>query len=145
MSAEEKGITAQPPKPMDLTTYENRAFDAYTQALADGKYTLLLFSKHHHVNGFAKTMHQRLEDPELAIYSAYFVAALVDEARDEGGEKLAKALDIQRYPTVIVLKTHMDKLHVVGRIEGVFNTDDIDSVLRESLMDPNVKEKREES
>ena len=125
-------VTAMPPKPLDLKTYRNRAFDAYSKALAEGKYTLLLFSYDHKINGFARRMEKKLTDPYLAIYSAYFIAAITED-RDEGGRQLAAALNIHRYPTVIVLKTDMDRLHVVGRIEGVFDVKAIDKVLRESL------------
>lgn len=132
-------ITATTPKPLDLLTYQNRAFEAYTKALAEKKYTLLLFSRAHRINAFGQKMEKNLGHPDLAIYSPFFVAALIDEDKDVGGKHLASALNIQRYPTVIILKTDMDRLHVVGRIEGVFGVDDIDRVLRESLKETRAK------
>ena len=73
------------PNPIDTETYRNCVIKAYVQALQDGKYTLVLFSKHHRINPFAKRLAERLSDPSLAKYSDRVVFCLTDPGLDEGG------------------------------------------------------------
>ena len=118
-------------EPINFSKFENRAFDAYSQALADGKHTMVLFSAR--PCGFCKTMKDNLSSPELAKYSDDFVASVSYRGEDEGGDHLAAAVNVIRYPTMVIFKTDMDKLHVVGRVEGVFKPEEISKVLDEAL------------
>lgn len=108
----------------------NDAFGAYTRALNDNQPTVLLFIAR--PCGFCVTMAQKFRCPAIVRYAGFMEFALTYRGEDEGGDRLATALNIQRYPTTIILQTHPDKLHVVGRIEGVFHADEINEVIQES-------------
>lgn len=126
-----------PPRPWEVTEVpqlrprwmQNRAFDAYSQALADHQPTIILFSAR--PCGFCKTMLDRFSCPALVRYAGSIEFAVAFRGEDEGGDHLAAALNVQRYPTTVMLETDMDRLHVIGRIEGVFPADDIDGVIQE--------------
>jgi hypothetical protein len=109
----------------------DRAFDAYTEALANGRPTLIIFSAR--PCGFCKTMEDKFRCPALVRYAGEMEFAITRRNEDPGGDHLAAALDVVRCPTLIMLRTHLDKLHVVGRIEVVFSAEEIDRVIAEGF------------
>jgi len=121
------------PNPIDIDTYRNATVSAYSQALRDGKYTLVLFSKKHRLNGFAQRLAERIEDPVLAKYSDKVVFCLTDPGLDDGGRDLADALKVNAYPTLVVLKTDRDRIHVTGQMIGEHDLEAVDRFLRNSL------------
>jgi len=108
----------------------NKAFDTYSDALAKKVPTFLFFSAR--PCGFCLTMFQKFRCPAIARYAGFMEFGVTYRGEDEGGDHLAAALNIQRFPTTIILKSDMDKLHVIGRIEGIFNADEIDHVMQEA-------------
>lgn len=127
-SADESEIAGQ-----RIHWWLNQAFDAYTQALADHRPTMVLFSAR--PCGFCKTMAEKFQCPALVRYAGEMEFAITFRHEDEGGDHLAAALNVQRYPTTVMLLTDMDKLHVVGRIEGVFSAPEIGNVIAEGFKD----------
>ncbi|MEZ6041881.1 MAG: hypothetical protein R3C20_15355 [Planctomycetaceae bacterium] len=121
------------PDPIDINTYRNAAVSAYCQALRDGKYTLVLFSRNHRLNGFARRLAERIEDPVLAKYSDKVVFTLTDPYLDDGGRDLADAMKVNAYPTLVVLKTERDRIHVTGQMIGEHDLEQVDRFLRDSL------------
>lgn len=109
----------------------NRAFDAYSDALAKDRPTFIFFTAR--PCGFCFTMFRRFRCPAIVRYAGVMNFNASWRKEDEGGDHLAAALNVQRYPTVVILKTHMDKLHVIGRIEGIFSAPKIDQVIQEAL------------
>jgi hypothetical protein len=109
----------------------NEAFDTYTEALASNVPTFLFFSAR--PCGFCLTMFEKFRCPAIVRYAGSMGFGVTYRGEDEGGDHLAAALNIQRFPTTIILKTDMDKLHVIGRIEGVFHADEIDHVIQEAF------------
>ncbi|WP_425400391.1 hypothetical protein [Aeoliella sp.] len=120
------------PAVIDVQVFRNRSFEAYKQALQDGKHTAILF----HAGGedlFTPKMVNSLQSPLLAKYSNRLIVSVTNEKVDEGGKKLADAFKVVRYPTLVVLNTNRENLHVVGRIEGVIPVKEIDRVLSKSM------------
>ncbi len=113
--------------------YINRAFDAYTDALAENKPTFLFFTAQQ--CGFCLTQMEQFRCPAIVRYAGFMKFGLAWRHEDDGGDRLAAALNVQRYPTTLILKTDMDRLHVIGRIEGVFTAKDIDGVIQEAFRD----------
>ncbi|WP_136660472.1 thioredoxin family protein [Nitratireductor sp. XY-223] len=111
--------------------YDNRTFEAYADALAEGKPTFIFFSADQ--CGFCLTMLERFRCPAIARYAGFMKFGTAWREKDEGGDQLASALNVERYPTTVIFKTDMDKLHVIGRIEGVFPAHDIDRVIQEAF------------
>lgn len=109
----------------------NQAFDTYTEALAGNVPTFLFFSAR--PCGFCLTMFEKFRCPAIVRYAGAMGFGVTYRGEDDGGDHLAAALNIQRYPTTIILQTDMDKLHVIGRIEGVFHADEIDHVIQEAF------------
>ncbi len=128
------------PDPIDIETYRNATVKAYVQALVEGKYTLVLFSKHHRMNGFAQRLAERLGDASLAKYSDRVVMCLTDPDLDDGGRDLANALEVNAYPTLVVLKTNHDVIHLTGQMTGEHELEAIDKFLGDSMKETmNVK------
>jgi len=124
------------PNPIDTDTYRNAAVSAYSHALRDGKYTVVLFSKQHRLNGFALRLAERLRDESLAKYSDRLVMCLTDPDLDDGGRDLADALEVEAYPTLVVLKTNRDQIHVTGQMIGEHELEAIDKFLQDSMKEP---------
>ena len=124
------------PNPIDIDTYRNAAVSAYTRALREEKYTVVLFSKHHRMNGFALRLAERLRDERLAKYSDRLVVCLTDPDIDDGGRHLADALEVDAYPTLVVLKTNRDQIHVTGQMIGEHELEAIDKFLQDSMKEP---------
>ena len=118
-------------KGLQIHWWINRVFDAYSSALARNRPTLVLFSAR--PCGFCKTMADKFRCPALARYAGEIEFAITYRTEDDGGDHLAAAFNVQRYPTTIMLRTDMDRLHVVGRIEGVFSAKEIDRVIAEGF------------
>ncbi len=111
--------------------YINRTFDAYGEALAESKPTVVFFTARQ--CGFCLTQLQRFRCPAIVRYAGSMNFGTAWRGEDDGGDHLAEALNVQRYPTVVILKSDEDRLHVIGRIEGVFPADDIDRVIQEAF------------
>jgi hypothetical protein len=109
----------------------NQAFDTYSEALANNVPTFLYFSAR--PCGFCLTMFEEFRCPAVVRYAGFMEFGVSYRGEDDGGDHLAAALNIQRFPTAIILETDLDKLHVIGRIEGVFHADEIDDVIQEAF------------
>ena len=119
---------------LDLTTYRDKSFDAYSKALEERKYTVILFETDLCV--FCKKLAANLEDPILAKYADQIVVSIAHDERDEGAQQLVEALGVVRFPTLVVLKTNSKNIHVSGRIEGEVTVAQIDRVFHKALSDP---------
>ena len=109
----------------------NRTFDAYTQALAGHRPTIVFFNAK--PCGFCKTMAEKFRCPALVRYAGEMEFAMTYRGEDDGGDHLAAALNVQRFPTTVMFDTDLDRLHVIGRIEGVFSADEIGGVITEGF------------
>lgn len=121
------------PKAIDTSTYQNRAVDAYVQALKEGKYTVVVISHHHDINPFAKRMVRNLSDPKLAKYANEIVMCLTDPEVDDGGKDLREAFQTNAYPALYVLRTDRRQLHIVGQMVGECEVEQIDRFLAKVL------------
>ena len=111
--------------------YINRTFDAYTDALAESKPTVVFFTARQ--CGFCLTQLQRFRCPAIVRYAGSMNFGVAWRDEDEDGDQLAETLNVQRYPTVVILKSDEDRPNVIGRIEGVFPADDVDRVIQQAF------------
>jgi thiol-disulfide isomerase/thioredoxin len=95
------------------------AFDSYMQAV-ELKRPLVLFFHADNCGFCQKMILTVMQCPEIQRYAGIGVFSLTDPEFDEGGQAMAKALSIERYPTAVVLMPDPDKIHVIGRMEGEF-------------------------
>jgi len=119
---------------LDLVTFRDNSFGAYSHALEAKKYTVILFETDLCV--FCKNLAKNLADKDLAKYGDQVVVSVTDGDRDKGARQLEEALGVVRYPTMVVLKTNSDNIHVAGRIEGEVPVSEIDRVFSVALQDP---------
>lgn len=113
---------------IDTETYRNQTVDAYGKALAEGKYTVVLFSKSHHLNRFAKNLVLKIADRRLAKYSDSIIFCLMDPTVDKDAQGLHDALEVSAYPTLVILKTHRERIHVVGEVRGECELEQLDDL-----------------
>ena len=125
-------------EPLDLKTYENDSFGAYSKALDEGKYTAILFKTDLCV--FCKNLEKNMGDASLGKYADKMIASVTDGDKDKGARQLEEALGVVRYPTLVILKTNPDNIHVAGRIEGEVPVAEIDRVFSEATKE-DIKEK----
>ena len=85
---------------------------------------------------FCKNLAKNLADKGLAKYGDQVVVSVTDGDRDKGARQLEEALGVVRYPTMVVLKTNSENIHVAGRIEGEVPVSEIDRVFSVALQDP---------
>ena len=119
-------------KSIDTTTFINRSFKAYQKALTEKKLTVVLFGQEHG-DPYSGKLAARFKHPSIAKYSNQIVFSATNENKDPEGKKLAKALGVFRYPTLVVLNTNKSTLHVVGRIEGLVSTEKIKHVIQKAM------------
>lgn len=117
-------------KPLDLSEYKDNSFGAYSKALEEGKYTAILFETDLCV--FCENLKKNLSDKSLGKYSDKMIASITNGDRDEGARQLEEALGVVRYPTLVVLKTNSENIHVAGRIEGQVSVSEIDRVFKKA-------------
>ncbi len=123
------------PKLIETEIYRNNSFGAYSKALKESKYTVILF-RAGNLDPFSPRLFAKVHDPRLAQYSGRIRFSYTDEDLDEGAKQLVEALGVVRYPTLVVLKTNAENIHVAGRIEGEVTVDEIDRVFREAMKEP---------
>jgi len=124
------------PEQLDLETYRGNSFGAYEAALKDGKYTMILFETEY--CGFCKRLAENLADERFVKYSDRVVVSISDGDEDEGARQLEEALGVVRYPTLVILRTNNENIHVTGRIEGEVTPEQIERVVKEVTEDPIV-------
>ncbi len=117
-------------KQLDLQTHRGNAHQAYTKALEEGKFTIILFDSEY--CGFCKNMITLLGSEVLAKYADRVVVSVTDGDIDKGARQLEEALGVVRYPTLVVLKTNNKNVHVAGRIEGEVPLSEIDRIIFEA-------------
>jgi len=78
---------------------------------------------------FCDRMLQRFSCPTLARYAGQVTFGFTTRGSDDGGDGLANALDVQRYPTMVLLMPDPNLLHVIGRVVGDFDVDTIAEVI----------------
>lgn len=120
-------------KEFDTNIFRDRTFDAYMKALRENKYTLVLLSQEN--NGFAERMERKLKDPRLSQFVDQSILTVADPQRDSGAKQLQDALDVMAYPTLLVLNTDKDRIHLVGQISGEVEVNQIVDVLERSMND----------
>ncbi|MEM9658527.1 MAG: hypothetical protein AAF961_09215 [Planctomycetota bacterium] len=131
------------PRLIESERFRNDSFGAYSTALEEGKYAVILF----HVgkyDPFSRKLLAKMHDPRLAKYSDRLRFSYTDEDRDEGAKQLVEALGVVRYPTLVVLRTNSENLHVAGRIEGEVSVSEIDRVLGIAMKQPLKKQAKVE-
>jgi len=124
------------PTQLDLETYRGNSWGAYETALKDKKYTMILFETDLCV--FCKNLAENLADERFAKYSDRVVVAISDGEKDEGARQLVEALGVVRYPTLVILKTNNENIHVAGRMEGEVSKEEIERVMIKAMEDPIV-------
>ena len=137
--ASKRSGSAEYPEPTDepeirrlrAQWFINRTFDAYTDALKKDRPTLIFFTAQQ--CGFCLTLLRRFRCPAIVRYAGFMNFAAAWREEDKGGDQLGEALNIQRYPAIIILKTDMDRLHVIARIEGIHPANEIDQVIQEAF------------
>ena len=131
-----RGPVATTHNPIDTETYRNQVVKAYVKALKEKKYTLVLFSRSHHINPFAKRMVEKLKNPVLAEFSDQVVMCLCDPELDSSCEDLHTALEVNAYPSLFLIKTNREKIQVMVKIVGECETPVLNSVLTRELRKP---------
>lgn len=109
----------------------NDAFGAYTRAVEEKKAVVIVFDAR--PCSFCNNMLDQFRCPAVSRYAGRFVFSYSTRGEDEGGDKLASALNVQRFPTTVVLTPDENRLHVIGRIEGVFSPLEIHRVFEEAM------------
>lgn len=122
---------------IDLVTYENNAHDAHQKALSDSKYTVILFGSE--CCGFCVNMAAKLDDDIFDKYQAKMTVSITDSDHDPGARQLEEALEVVRYPTLLILETNNQNIHVAGRIEGEVPVKEIDRIFFEAMSVPMEK------
>ena len=122
---------------LDLRRFRHNSFPAYQHALANKKYTVILFATELCV--FCKNLAKLLRDKRLAKYADRIVVSITDSRFDEGARQLEEALGVVRFPTLVVLKTNSKNIHVAGRIEGEVPVKEIDRVFSIATRKPIAK------
>ena len=109
----------------------NDAFGAYTRAVEEKKAVVIVFDAR--PCSFCNDMLDRFRCPAVSRYAGRFVFSYSTRGEDEGGDKLASVLNVQRFPTTVVLTPEENRLHVIGRLEGVFSPLHIHQVFEEAM------------
>ncbi|MCA9212023.1 MAG: hypothetical protein KDB27_03085 [Planctomycetales bacterium] len=135
-SASSDKQSAAPRAPIDTETYRNQVVKAYVKALKEKKYTLVLFSKSHNVNPFAKRMVEKLKNPVLAKYSDRVVMCLCDPELDSSSSELHQELNVKAYPALFLIKTNREKVDVKATVIGEVETTTLNEVLTNVLRQP---------
>ncbi|MCA9167687.1 MAG: hypothetical protein KDB23_08465 [Planctomycetales bacterium] len=140
-------ITTVQHRPIDTETYRNQVVKAYVRALQEKKFTLVLFSKSHHLNPFAQNMMEKLKSPRLAEFADQVIMCMCDPELDSSCSELQAALKVTAYPSLFVIKTHREKIEVMAEIVGECELEFLERTLRTALAQPigNVGQYAEES
>ena len=118
-------------KRLRMNWHVDQAFEAYMDALENNRPLVLFF--HATPCGFCTNQLDRYRCPYIARHAGFLefgYTTFSGEYEDEGGGKLAAALSVQRFPTMVLLLPDPDRLHVIGRVEGEFGAADVDEVFR---------------
>jgi len=116
-------------KLIETEIYRDNSFGAYSQALKEGKYTAILFTAGE-LDPFSPRLLAKIHDPKLSKYADRLRFSYANEDRDKGAKQLVEALGVIRYPTLVILKTNSENIHVAGRIEGEVTVAEVDRVFR---------------
>ena len=77
----------------------------------------------------------KLKDPRLSQFVDQSILTVADPQRDSGAKQLQDALDVMAYPTLLILNTDKDRIHLVGQISGEVEVGQIVDVLERSMND----------
>jgi thiol-disulfide isomerase/thioredoxin len=125
---------SKPKTKLDLKTFRGDSFGAYKHALANKKYTIILFDTE--PCNFCKKLIKSLESEVLAKYADRVVVSITDSKSDKGARELEVALSVARYPTMVILKTSKDTIQVAGRVVGGVSPSDLDRVIGSATKEP---------
>lgn len=103
--------------------FTNRLFDSFHRAVAEGKPLVVQFTQENctHSHKLAK---ETMRSPEMKEFADDAVWVRVNPTRDEDDKgnvaALAEKLDIQRFPTTVILDVTSSSMDELGRIVGNF-------------------------
>ncbi|MCA9815660.1 MAG: hypothetical protein R3C24_01415 [Cyanobacteriota/Melainabacteria group bacterium] len=137
------------PEKVDLEKFENKAFDAYMDALGKTsengygeKFTVLMFTRDN--CGFCARNKEQLAK-EGAKYADKAVFSVSDPTKDQGGKQLFDAIEGKAYPITVVLATSDRTIRVAGQAVGELDADQMNKFLSDSMKKPMVAYRNEDS
>lgn len=137
------------PEKADLSKFENKAFDAYMDALGKTsengygeKFTVLMFTREN--CGFCERNKEQLAK-EGGKYADKAVFSVSDPTKDQGGKQLFDAIEGKAYPITVVLATSDRTIRVAGQAVGELDAAQMNKFLADSMKKPMVAYRKEGS
>jgi hypothetical protein len=115
--------------------FVERTFDAYSQGVADKRPIVIFF--HAIPCGFCQRQLDRFRCPFLARHAGFLEFGYTTYAgsggyKDEGGRHLGEVFGVKKFPTMVVLMPDLDRLQLIGRVQGEFSAEQVDGLLRKA-------------
>jgi len=113
---------------VSIPFFSDDTYGAYARGLEEKQAIVLIYVSELCLE--CEDLLARFRCPALSRYGGRFVFGLTNPAHDEVGETIRKALEIEQYPTMVVLVPHPDEaLQPLAKVAGSFSVAEITDVL----------------